>query len=130
MFCTATRQDAYLIVNHPSHNPFGIAPQAVAWKALRGSCQQEQLAMVQMSECGVIHKEKQYQQFSRNWQRQACQNPASSRLVPFALTKLNDEIFRVVSLHSAGEFPSFLQGSTSFLPSMPKSKMEICTHLA
>lgn len=96
MFCAATRQDAYLIVNHPSHNPFGTVPQAVAWKALRGSCQQEQLAMAQTSECGVIHKEKQHQQYSRNWRGQACQNPASSPSVPFALKMLNTVIFRVI----------------------------------
>lgn len=52
MFCAATRQAAYLIINHPSHNPFGIMPQAVACDTLRGPCQQEQLAMAQLSERG------------------------------------------------------------------------------
>lgn len=82
-----------MIVNHPFHNPFGAVPQAVACEALRGPCQPEQLAMAQLSECGMIHKEKQHKQFSRNWQRQACQNPAPSHLVPY---EANAVIFRVI----------------------------------
>lgn len=67
MFCTATGQGAYLIISHPSHNPFGTVPQAVACEALRGPCQQEQLVMAQVSECGMTQKEKQRQKFSRLW---------------------------------------------------------------
>lgn len=69
-------------------------PQAVACEALRGPCQQEQLVMAQLSECGMTQKEKQHQQYSRIWRGQARQNSAPSQ--PFAPQEANTIIFRVM----------------------------------